>query len=83
MFVASNASEPNAADGVSIGILPVDESVEWTSENGSVPIVGTTDWTQVTFEFQTGDASTIQIGCRSRDCTVTAWFDVLHLEKLE
>jgi hypothetical protein len=81
--VVSSGTVPHPADGISVGILPVDESVEWTSENGSVPILGTTDWTQVTFDFQTGDATTMQIGCRCRSCKGTAWFDDLHLEKLE
>jgi hypothetical protein len=66
-----------------VGIRPADETADWTSENGSVAVIGTTEWTQVTFEFQTGDATTMQVGCRSRDCTGTAWFDDLHLEKLE
>jgi WD40 repeat protein/tRNA A-37 threonylcarbamoyl transferase component Bud32 len=82
--VVSGITPPNAADGVSLVIRPGDESAKWLSEiNGTVPILGTTEWAQVTFEFQTGDATTMQIGCHSRFCTGTAWFDDLHLEKLE
>ena len=53
----------------------------------SESLTGTTDWKQVTWEFTTGDTTTITIGCRlgqdSNLCTGTAWFDDLTLEKLE
>lgn len=53
----------------------------------SESILGTSDWKQVTLEFQTGDQNVLNIGCRlghhGSTCTGTAWFDDLKLEKVE
>ena len=50
-------------------------------------ILGTNEWTQITWEFNSGDASVLNIGCRLGDygsaCTGTAWFDDLKLEKVD
>ena len=50
-------------------------------------ILGTNDWKQITWEFNSGDASILHIGCRlgnhGSSCTGTAWFDDLKLEKVE
>ncbi len=47
-------------------------------------ILGTADWTKLSYEFNTGDRTQIRIGPRlghnGSMCTGTAWFDDLHLE---
>ena len=55
--------------------------------NVSEYVRDTTDWKQITREFQTGDVTTIQLGCRLDNPQTsdggTAWFDDLVLEKVE
>ena len=56
-------------------------------EEASEIVTGTTQWTQVTWEFATGDETTTTIGCRlgmpDQVCNGTAYFDDLKLEKVE
>ena len=50
-------------------------------------LTGTSDWKQITWEFNSNDSSTLTLGCRmglpDNPCTGTAWFDDLVLEKVE
>ena len=56
-------------------------------EDISEIVTGTSDWKQITWDFQTGETATISLGCRMGSnittCTGTAWFDDLKLEKIE
>jgi len=56
-------------------------------EDSSESILGTSDWKQVTLEFDSGEEDVLNIGCRlgqhGSSCTGTAWFDDLKLEKIE
>ena len=55
--------------------------------DASESVLGTSDWKEITWEFNTGDATTLDIGCRlghyGSTCTGTAWFDDLKLEKVD
>jgi len=55
--------------------------------DASESVLGTSDWKEITWEFNSGDATTLDIGCRlghnGSTCTGTAWFDDLELEKVE
>lgn len=55
--------------------------------DSSESILGTSDWKHVSWDFTTGDDSTIKLGCRfghqNSSCTGTAWFDNLTLEKID
>ena len=56
-------------------------------DDSSESILGTSDWKQVTLEFNTSEQTVLNIGCRlghhGSSCTGTAWFDDLTLEKVE
>ena len=54
-------------------------------DDASESIVGMSDWKQVTWEFDTGDSTTLTLGCRlgHNGSTGRAWFDDLVLEKVE
>ena len=56
-------------------------------EDVSESITGTSDWKQITWEFNSNDSSTLTLGCRvgrpDSPCVGTAWFDDLMLEKVE
>jgi hypothetical protein len=51
-------------------------------EETSEVITGTSDWKQVTWDFSTGDANSITLGCRLGLAVGTAWFDDLKLDKV-
>ena len=77
-----NAAVPTTpvapAAGACFGIIDRDDNSEM--------VTGTREWIQVTWEFETGDSTTLTLGCQlgttSTPCAGTAWFDDLVLERL-
>ena len=49
-------------------------------------VIGTTEWTKLSYEFNTNDRTQVRIGARlghnGSTCTGEAWFDDLQLEKV-
>ena len=73
------APEQDGTTGACLTLFDQDVSTE--------SVLGTSDWKQITWEFNSGDASVLNIGCRlgshGSACTGTAWFDDLMLEKID